>query len=974
MTDQLPDLPTDDDFDKLKDLDWLNSADVAPRSEEVDRLFGDHKPENVHGDRDRDAGIGQVQYKRLAQQRIEDAIEKAEEAEFGDPQQALDWLSEPEATDQNLPDWLREPSDEPPPSWLEKVNFDATVASGSTDWLKRVPSESDTSGLAEKVDALQKIDTGGLTVDTSWLETTDFSGDPSSAARFKKEKAGKSFDLDAFGIADVEPLQAADTSALSVEDIFPTQETFETEPSAELSQDVNDDWDDLMRLFDDTPSSSPQPAPLTDQLTSAPDFDIDALLAAELPESAAAALPQSDMTPSPTRASEPEAALPDWMLEADPFAEATPDWLSNFEPSAVPEDPLADLELPSVSDATIRPLSNLESRGDSPDWLSRLSSDMLPDLPDTPPIFGGHGLGSGSAQIDKMRSSNDSGFEPLAQNLSESDIDPSQELDALLAAMRAEHELGSDRVTSYENMFDSDLFDKSSIAELDDSASPLRGTGSLDDLFASGLFDTSEIAGLHEELAVPADLSDLFDDSREGLFSDVDFDQVSRIELPSWMQEAQEGSSASSLAAALRDKPDRPLADLDERLLALREEGLNVKVDQQKAEGLIAKILPGVPEALTAAPLITARPELTTGLTVTDAQRAQAALLTALVEDEGAASTDRQRAAVQLPIVRLLALALLAAAVVLPMATDFNAAPPPLAAFAGPREAAYVASLNALQPGDLALLAVEYDAAHAYELDALTTLTLNHLKLRGARPVVISTNSIGILRTAQLLETVYPDGANRDYFLTRLIASGVVGLRDLTNNAALLNLDASGAPNGLSVQRLDDFAVGILISSSVDINRIYAEQVVPLMARPFLLASTFAALPPSLAYYTAGQFDGVLAGYRDAVVYESLLNAAVQSIQPPAPPTETEQALSPTPQTTSPTPTPPLVTATTAPPTPTALEAVPPALTTDDAAADAPTPSATSLPSSATLAPTDQPNTATPTPTAPPASTPTPTA
>ncbi|MFQ3647101.1 MAG: SH3 domain-containing protein [Anaerolinea sp.] len=1031
MTDNLPNLPSDDDFDDLSDLDWLNSADVAPMSEDVEALFDDDKPENVYGDRDRDAGIGQAQYGRLAQRRIEDAIEKAEEAEFGDPSQMLDWLREPEVTDQDLPDWLRTPTDEPPPSWLQGISFETPKAS-NTDWLKKVsgagsdvpfwsPPTGDTGGLIAKAEALQNIDTGALAADTGWLENADFSGERPVTDKLKAADESPRYDLDAFGLAGVEPLRTEEVPGVNLEDVFPQVELPPVDPETALPTDSDPDWDDLMTLFPaepaaDTPPApaldlseaffnlspmepaaedddldldallsidTPQPASLSEQLTNAPDFDLDALLndipspaapdadldaLLALPDDeAASTLPRSDFSPASAQPEGLDAAIPDWMREADPFADATPDWLSEFEQPAVPEDPLAGLELPDSNRTTIRSLSNLESRGDSPDWLSRLRSDELPDIPTTEPTFGGRSFSLSSGQIDDMLAGgDDTSFETLVQGLSDDLDDPGRELDELLAAMRAEHELSNDRITSYQEMFDSDLFDKSSIAELDDDAPVLRGTGNLDDLFASGLFDTSEIATLDDDLPVRADLSDIFDSDRADMISDIDFaatnNYVSDSDLPSWLKGAQEGMGSSALAAALRAKQDRPLAELDERLLALREDVLSVKADEDKSEGLIAEILPGVPEALTAAPMTTARPELTTGVTVTEAHLTQAALLASLVSEQGRPETARQRSIVRVPVVRLLVLALLAAAIILPLTVDVDIAPRPLAAFAGEREAAYVAALNTLERGDLVLLAVEYDATHAYELDALTIATLTHLKLRGARPVVISSNSIGILRTGDLLEQVFPDGANTDYYLTRLIASGVVGLRDLANNAALLNLDASGAPNGLSITRLDDFAAGVLISASVEVNRTYAEQVIPQMPRPFLLASTFAALPPSIAYYTAGQFDGVLAGYRDTVVYEAVLAVAAQALIAPPISEATDEAAP-----ADLTPTAPPVTATTPPPTPTlppptteATEptseapAVVPAEATATSAPAQPTPippTATSVPATATTRP-----------------------
>lgn len=967
MSDNLPPPRNDDEFDDLSDLDWLNSAEVTPPPDDDLDWLRDDASGSVYGDRDRDAGIGQAQYGRIAQRRIEDAIEKAEAAEFGDPKQMLDWLREPEATDEDLPDWLRTPDDPPPPSWLQGISFD-TPNAPNTDWLKSVadrgtdvplwsPPTGDTGHLIEQAEALQKVGTGDLPHDTGWLDNADFSGQKSTSPL--KDKSSR-YEPDAFGLSRVEPLRTEEAPALNPEDIFPQAELPPVEPAAEFAAAEESDWDELMALFPADPDPStppappldlsaeffdnltpeepaedapdldldallaidtPQPTSLGDQLTAEPDLDLDALLAVDLPDEAASTLPRRDFAPAPAQPEALDAAMPDWMLEADPFAEANPDWLSEFEQPRISEDPLAGLELP-------------------------VSSRDVGEKP------------SGGDEVS---------FEALVESLSDAPSDPHRELDELLAAMRTEHELGDGHITSYEDLFDSNLFDKSSIAELDDEVDIPRASGSLDDLFASGLFDTSEIAALDDSLPARADLSAIFDDQPD-MIGDIPFPQpdavVSDAGLQDWLRGAQASAGTSSLAAALRAQQDRPLAELDERLLALREDVLSVQPPDETAEGLIAEILPGVPEALAPAPLPSARPELTTSLNVTEAHLAQAALLAALASEQASPTAARERSTVRVPLVRLLVLALLAAAVILPLTTNVDLAPPPLAAFTGAREAAYVDTLNQLEHGDLVLVAIEYDATHAYELDALALATFNHLRLRGAHPVIISTNSVGILRTKQLLEQVFPDGANREYFLTRLIASGVVGLRDLANNATLLNLDANGAPNGLQISRLDDFAVGVLISSSVEVNRLYVEQVIPQMPRPFLLASTFAALPPSIAYYTAGRFDGVLAGYRDTVIYEAVLNAAVQPPADSALPVEVTPTVTPAEATTlSPTATPRPPTAT---PTPISTEeapiVVPVELTaTSTATLAAPTTTQTLPPATATTAPTE----AAATPTAP---------
>ncbi len=424
---------------------------------------------------------------------------------------------------------------------------------------------------------------------------------------------------------------------------------------------------------------------------------------------------------------------------------------------------------------------------------------------------------------------------------------------------------------------------------------------------------------------------------------------VSPVELspdaPEWLRALSTSAGAgASAAASVRQRGDRPVDELDERLKLLREEGLNLPpMRSDAASAAPGSVLTGISDTLAPAPLETGAPELVSTLDLSREQQQRAQLLREMTGVSGAvkpaklsaidltydspnldfldtdfadtmvglpdagvvpaptaeaaaAARPRRRVRRRLKIGRLLVALLITIAVLLPFlnsllpsfpAVRFGSLPP--AQFA-PRSPAWYAynTMDSVRAGQYVLVAVEYGPSGAAELDVLTDALLRHILLNGGRPVLISTNPTGLLRAANLLQALALDPAflatlgrsdiltaNRDYYILRYLPAGVVGLRALASDSALLSTDFRGQPTGLRDRNLADFSLLVLIAERAEDVRAWAEQIAPSVPAPLVVATGYAAAPLAAPYVQARSAGtgGMLVSYGDGYTYSTLLAA-----------------------------------------------------------------------------------------------------
>ena len=218
-------------------------------------------------------------------------------------------------------------------------------------------------------------------------------------------------------------------------------------------------------------------------------------------------------------------------------------------------------------------------------------------------------------------------------------------------------------------------------------------------------------------------------------------------------------------------------------------------------------------------------------------------------------------------------------------------------AAASPQQTLYEA-LDALQPGELVLVGMEYGPTAAGELDTVASVLLRHILLRRALPVVVSRYPVTLLRTEHMLtelgaaaaplllqlEREQPLLANGDWFVTRFLAGDMAGLRSLTMNIEKqLAKDLRGVATGLTVDELADFARVLVVAERPGDLRQWAEQIAPL-ADSNLLGAVGQAAAPLTRPWLEVALAGMMSGFRDALTYDSQLQGLEVTVGRPSAP------------------------------------------------------------------------------------------
>jgi uncharacterized protein YgiM (DUF1202 family) len=408
---------------------------------------------------------------------------------------------------------------------------------------------------------------------------------------------------------------------------------------------------------------------------------------------------------------------------------------------------------------------------------------------------------------------------------------------------------------------------------------------------------------------------------------------------PDWLKEAADTAAGPveqvSAAAIIRKQAQRevPLNELSDRLQALSQKGRALPTAQVDAPGdALSKVLPGLNEVLpavaipvgvavsrpdspiskeqarniqlleslagasAAAPVTAPRPaaiDLTLDAPTTfDDILAEPAAPAAEPATGAAQKRDRKRGFSRFrpKVDRLLIALLLLLAVGLPIALPalrIGSLPPAQFITGSPAERAW-ASVETVLGGDLVLIAAEYGPTGAAELDPALTALTEHILARGGRPVLVSSNPVGLLHAEQVIEHVATDPAfilltNRsntpyaygeDYFVARYLPGEVIGLRSFAAEpGALLITDSKGQATGLALNSLQDFRLVVLVAERAEDVRAWAEQVAPLAAGPLVVAVGQGAAVLAEPYVAPGSLDpqpgisGLLVGMRDAYTY-----------------------------------------------------------------------------------------------------------
>ena len=300
---------------------------------------------------------------------------------------------------------------------------------------------------------------------------------------------------------------------------------------------------------------------------------------------------------------------------------------------------------------------------------------------------------------------------------------------------------------------------------------------------------------------------------------------------------ALEQPSATEL---LTGHDERPLDELDDRLLTLRER--SGASSQPSAESLQA--LYDIDDVLVTPEILEKPGGVISAVALSKAQQQQVELLRDIVG--GSPQSDEPSGRRLLPsapvfslsaVPRVIGTGLLLLLVSLPfVSSDFSEGALPPSDFDEDRHGATTVYnlLDNLSADDFVLIGFEYGPTAAGELDPLADLLIRHIVAQGAKPLIVSSNPIAIVHAQNIIREINRSVASAgiglergsDYHILRYLPGGSLGLRELSENFAdVVRVSAKGELTGLEFDSLSEMALIVLIVEYAEDMRNWAEQV-----------------------------------------------------------------------------------------------------------------------------------------------------
>ena len=195
-------------------------------------------------------------------------------------------------------------------------------------------------------------------------------------------------------------------------------------------------------------------------------------------------------------------------------------------------------------------------------------------------------------------------------------------------------------------------------------------------------------------------------------------------------------------------------------------------------------------------------------------------------------------------------------------------------------------ALNGLSPAQPVLVAFDYDPAQAGELNPLAQALLSHLERHGVPVVGLSTSPAGAALGETLLNQTFVSGRYGTHYLNLgYLPGGPIGILQLADGPrSVFTTDFRGtypsegetpiltvwdAPILKGTRQLSDFSMIVLISATPDTVRTWVEQTQSRAPKPRLVAAVSAGAEPLVRpYYESKQLQGLLSGILGAAQYE----------------------------------------------------------------------------------------------------------
>jgi hypothetical protein len=355
-----------------------------------------------------------------------------------------------------------------------------------------------------------------------------------------------------------------------------------------------------------------------------------------------------------------------------------------------------------------------------------------------------------------------------------------------------------------------------------------------------------------------------------------------RDELPDWLREKITGEGIATPPSTSADSEVLPLTPRFDRRGWLGGQRISgsILIPGGQLEEVTETVGPlaGVRGVLPLA-LGTAEPHIipTAGPTQTDGARVFESVLAAAAKGAEESAPTTSKAAARSPAKWWIYLAVLIAALV-PMFVPANLAGLGLKVNNSTPTAGFYDKIQALAPGSSVLIAFDYDAGQAVELDPAARLIVQDLARRHVNVVALSTLPTGVQIADRILQGVSQGDpgwtSGESYVNAGYLAGGEAGLRSLSDNwlpAAQQGAIAS-TPLGQRTTRLGDFALAMEFAGSEESLRAWMEQVQPRQQVTFVAAVSAAVESAARNYLAANQLAGFLRGIGGAAEYELFSN------------------------------------------------------------------------------------------------------
>ncbi len=188
--------------------------------------------------------------------------------------------------------------------------------------------------------------------------------------------------------------------------------------------------------------------------------------------------------------------------------------------------------------------------------------------------------------------------------------------------------------------------------------------------------------------------------------------------------------------------------------------------------------------------------------------------------------------------------------------------------------------VNSLTPADTALLAFDYEPGLTGEMDAASAAVVDHMMLKGAKLVLVSTSPTGPALAERFINDVQGDHgyvSGSQYINLGYVPGGVTGLGAFARTPQwvfpnTLNGESAWETEPLkNVTGISDFALVVLITDNPTTARAWVEQVNPELGAVPLVALVSAQAEPMVRPYfdnQQAQIDGLVSGLSGGAAYE----------------------------------------------------------------------------------------------------------